>query len=422
VQQPLANWAGNVVFGPANYCEPASIAELAQLVSNAHRVRALGTGHSFNPIADGDGDLISVGALPKTVEVDREAMTATVSAGLRYAEVAKTLHAQGFALHNLGSLPHISVAGACATGTHGSGETNGSLSSAVRGVELVTAEGELVWLDRELDGETFRGAVVALGCLGVVTRLTLDIVEAFDVRQNVYDDLPFAELAEHLDEILGAAYSVSLFTDWRADTFNQVWRKHRIEADDDSKAEPEWFGARLATSSRHPLPDMPVENCTQQLGVAGPWHERLPHFRLEFRPSNGDELQSEYLLPRSHGYAAFEALRRIAHLFGPVLLASEIRTVAADDLWLSMANGHDSIAFHFTWMKDEPAVRPLLSLIEERLAPFGARPHWGKLFATSPDVLRTLYNNYADFEQLIRRFDPAGKFRNPFVDHYFPGI
>ena len=423
VADMLTNWAGNVTFSAREICKPASVDELRALVAGRRHIRAIGTGHSFNDIADTAHTLVSVARLPVEVELDRERSTATVSAGLRYGELATRLHASGYALGNLGSLPHISVAGACATGTHGSGQANGSLSSAVRGIEMVTADGDVVTLRRDID-EAFPGAVVALGRLGIVTKVTLDVVATFDVRQHVYDNLPADQLDEHFDEIVGAAYSVSLFTGWQGRGIDQVWLKEKIGdkiGADAVRAMPaRWMGATLADGPRHPLPGMPAANCTRQLGEAGPWHERLPHFRLDFVPSSGDELQSEYLLPRENALAAIDALREVEHRIAAVLRVSEIRTVAADDLWLSPAYGRDTIAFHFTWMKDAAAVLPVLTAIEERLDPFGARPHWGKLFTTDPAALRHRYSRYADFESLVRRYDPAGKFGNAFTERLFP--
>ena len=414
------NWAGNVRFGAAGRYRPASVPELRELVAGQPKVRALGTGHSFNPVADTAGALISVAGLPRVTDLDGAAGTVTVSAGLRYGELAVTLNEAGRALPNLGSLPHISVAGSCATGTHGSGDGNGSLATAVRAVELVTADGGLVTVSRDADPEEFPGVVVALGALGVVTRLTLATVPAFTVRQYVYEELPRDEAVAHLDEIFASAYSVSLFTDWRAPGFRQAWLKRR---DDGAAAAPlpaRWLGGTLADGPRNPVPGLPARHCTQQLGVPGPWHERLPHFRLEFTPSAGDELQSEYLLPREHAAAALTALEPLAGRIAPVLRIAEIRTVAADDLWLSPACRRDTVAFHFTWVRDWPAVAPVLDLIEERLGPLAPRPHWGKLFRTDPAVLRGRYERAGDFRALAHRWDPAGKFRNDLLDHWFP--
>ncbi|MGH8888304.1 MAG: D-arabinono-1,4-lactone oxidase [Acidothermaceae bacterium] len=416
---PLTNWAGNVTFEAARFQAPASSEELQALVAQSESLRVLGTAHSFNHVADTRADLVSVAALPASVEIDRERLVATVSAGMRYGDIATQLHTAGVALRNLGSLPHISVAGACATGTHGSGATNGGLATSVNSIEIIKADGEIEQLSRENDPDVFVGSVVSLGCLGVITKLGLDIVPTFDVEQYVYDNLPGEQLLGHFNEIVDAAYSVSLFTTWRSADIDQVWVKHKVDPAEPWRPEPRWMGASLADSARHPISGMPVSNCTAQLGEAGAWHQRLPHFRLEFTPSAGDELQSEYLLPRGHAPSALRSLLEIADRIAPILQISEIRTIAADDLWLSPSYGRDSVAFHFTWIKDDAAVRPVLGAIEERLAPFEARPHWGKVFTIGPNVVRDLYPRFADFEKLMRRFDPRGKFRNGFVDRYF---
>ncbi|MFG2432940.1 FAD-binding protein [Streptomyces sp. NPDC048590] len=412
------NWAGNITFGAERLYIPTSVAELRDVVSAGGALRALGTGHSFNTVADTPGALISVAGLPRSIDVDSRAGTVTVSAGLRFGELTDTLHRHGFALHNLGSLPHISVAGACATGTHGSGTGNRSLAGAVRALEFVTADGGLTSMERGEDD--FDGAVVSLGALGVVTRLTLDLVPAFDVQQCVYEGLPQDRLLDRFDEIMSEAYSVSLFTGWHGGPIDQVWLKRRVTDGGPRTAPAEWHGARIADGPRHPVPGMAAEHCTEQLGVPGPWHTRLPHFRLEFTPSNGDELQSEYFVAREDAVGAYEALDRIRGDIAPLLQIGEIRSVAGDDLWLSPAQGRDSVAFHFTWVPDTEAVTPVLGAVEEALAPFGARPHWGKVFTTAPDTLRTLYGHYADFDRLAARLDPTGTFRNDFLARHFP--
>jgi xylitol oxidase len=417
------NWAGNITFTAARRHSPSSVEELQHLVAGAERVRALGTGHSFNRIADTPGDLVSLTGIPPTMDIDAANATVTVGAAIRYGELAAHLHASGYALHNLGSLPHISVAGACATGTHGSGVGNGSLSTAVAAMELVTADGELAVLCRGADGEdgdVFPGAVVGLGALGIVTSLTLNIQPTFEVEQYVYEGLPFEQATEHHADIFASGYSVSLFTDWTGSGFNQVWRKQRVDTRDGTP-QRHWMGARLADGPRHPVPGMSATNCTEQLGVPGPWHTRLPHFRLEFTPSSGDELQSEYFVPRHLAADALRAIDGIRDRVAKVLQISEIRTIAADDLWLSPAYARDSVALHFTWIKDIDAVTPVLAAIEERLADFQARPHWGKVFTTSAEVVRGLYERWPDFVELLHRYDPAGKFRNEMLDRYFPG-
>ncbi|OON80633.1 D-arabinono-1,4-lactone oxidase [Streptomyces tsukubensis] len=416
---PTTNWAGNITFSAAAPHRPVTWDETRGLVAGARRVRVLGSGHSFNDIADSDGPdgtLLSLSGLPSDIDVDTAARTVRVAGGVRYAELARAVHERGLALHTMASLPHISVAGSVATGTHGSGDGQGSLATAVRAVELIDAAGELVTYDRRKGGDRFDGAVVSLGALGVVTALTLDLVPAFELRQDVFNDLPLKAATDHFDAITASAYSVSLFTDWRAPRFNQVWLK-RTES-----GEPEFPWARPAKEPAHPVPGMPAVHCTPQLGQMGPWHDRLPHFRAEFTPSSGAELQSEYLVPRRHAVAALHALNGIRREMAPLLLIAEVRTVAADRLWLSPAHGRDTVALHFTWVPDMAAVEPVLRIVEERLAPLEARPHWGKVFTMSPATLRERWPRLGDFAELARAADPDGKFRNGYLRRVLPEL
>jgi alditol oxidase len=406
-----ANWAGNVVFSSREVHRPASVAQLQELVARSDRVRALGSGHSFSRIADTDGEHVTLAGLPPVVEIDAAAATARVSAGLRYGEFTGRLHEAGFALPNLGSLPHIAVAGACATGTHGSGQGNGALATAVSAVELVGADGELRTVRRG-DAE-FPGSVVALGALGIVTALTLDLRPTFGIRQWIYEGLAL----EDAEEALAAGYSVSLFTHWAGAGFEQVWLKQR-----DTEPEPpvRWLGATRAPSQVHMVPGVDPQHCTPQLGEPGPWHERLPHFRLAFTPSSGDELQSEYFVHRAALAGALRAIDSVRDHLRPVLQVSEIRLVAADDLWLSPAQGRDTAALHFTWVPDTDAVLPAVAALESALAEFGARPHWGKVFGTAPAAVASLWAHLPDFANLMLKHDPEGKFRNAMLETYLP--
>ncbi|WP_017570349.1 D-arabinono-1,4-lactone oxidase [Nocardiopsis halotolerans] len=410
----ITNWAGNVTFGSPRVHRPGSVDELRRLVRDSARIRALGSGHSFNLVADSDQDLVRLDGLPEETVIDAGNSTVTVTAGTRYAELVTALDAEGFALANLASLPHISVAGSCATGTHGSGDGQRCLSAAVRAVQLVGPDGGLSWLSRDADPGVFPGVVVALGALGIVTRLSLEVEPAFEMFQEVRVGVPLEEAADHVDDVFGAAYSVSLFTDWRDE--GVVWFKQRAD-----RPGAGWDGGRPAQRPMHPVPGMSTESSTEQMGVVGPWHERLPHFRPGLEPSGaGEELQSELYVPREYARDAFTALRGIGRLVAPVLHTAEVRTVRADDLWLSPAHGRDCVAFHFTWVKDLAAVTPVLAAVEERLLPLGARPHWGKLTTTAAPDIAAMYERAADFARLMRDLDPTGKFRNAFVDGLFP--
>jgi alditol oxidase len=396
-------WAGSHTYVARELRRPASVAELQSLVVAEPRLRALGSRHSFTDLADSPGVLVDVTGLPGAVEVDTGRRVARVPAGLRYGDLATALHQSGWALGAMASLPHISVAGAVATGTHGSGNTVGSLASAVAAVELVDGRGETVRLER--GDADFAGAVVALGALGIVTCVELDVEPTYDVTQVVLEGLTWDALLSRVEEVTAAAYSVSVFTRWTGDEVGQVWLKER--------GVPSVLdGTRPAPEQRHMIAGMGVENTTQQLGVPGPWHERLPHFRMGFTPSAGEELQSEYFVPRAVLAESLAAVRAIGAALEPELLVSEVRTIAGDDLWLSGAYGGDAAALHFTWARRPAAVLPLVDRLEEVLLPLGARPHWGKVFRAGADVVRPLYPRMDDFVALAGRLDPQARLHN----------
>src|SRR3954469_14741469 len=410
------NWSGNISYSARRLHEPESVDELRRLVASSSRLRPLGTRHSFSTVADTTGDLVSVRRLPRRLEVDAGARAVTVSGGLRFGEIAPELDRAGWALGNLGSLPHISVAGACATGTHGSGVGNRVLAASAAAVEFVAADGALVTLHRGDEG--FEGAVVALGRLGVVTALTLDVRPRYEIRQVVHLGLPGDAAIEHVDDVLAGGYSGSLCTGWGDPLEFHVLTKPLADATAPAAELAERLGATAAPRQWHMVPGMRAENCTEQLGLPGPWHARLPHFKLEFTPSNGEELQSEYFVARADAPAALRALASVAALVAPVLQVGEVRGIAGDDLWLSPASGGDVVALHFTWVLDLPAVLPALRAVEEQLAPFGARPPFGKVFTTAPEVVRSLSPRLSDAAALARRLDPDGVFRNRFVEEY----
>jgi alditol oxidase len=412
----LTNWAGNLEYSTDRMYAAKSVEEVRDFVKKQDQLKVLGTRHCFNNIADSKDIFLSLRSMDEMVALDSKGPTVTVDAGITYGQLCPIIDSKGFALHNLASLPHISIAGACSTATHGSGEKNGNLATAVSALELVTATGEVVKLSRQQDGETFRGAVIGLGALGVIAKVTLDMQPTFMMRQYVYENLPMSELKNHFDNIEASGYSVSLFTDWQKQRINEVWIKSRTEKGQVFDAPPEFFGAKRATRNLHPIAELSAENCTEQMGIPGPWYERLPHFRMGFTPSAGKELQSEYFIPRQHAVEAILAVERLRDQVSPHLLISEIRAIAADDLWLSPCYQQACVTIHFTWKQDWPTVSKLLPAIERELAPFQARPHWGKLFTTSPKELKSIYKKIPEFVELSKTYDAKGKFRNEFLD------
>ena len=412
-QDKLRNWAGNLEYSTNNIDYPKSVNEVQHLVKGHNKLKVLGTRHCFNTIADSKYNFISLRDMNKVVALDAKTKTVTIEGGMKYGELCPWLNEQGFALHNLASLPHISVAGAITTATHGSGVKNGNLSTAVVGLEIVNADGELIKLSRG-DGEKFYSVVVGLGAIGVITKVILNIQPAFMMQQYVYTKLPLSQLRKHFDEIVSAGYSVSLFTDWQNESINEVWIKSRV-GDVTNKSRSEFFGAIPATKNLHPIIELSAENCTEQMGVPGPWYERLPHFKMGFTPSSGKELQAEYFVPRKNAVDAMLAIQKMGKQISPHLFISEIRTIDRDNLWMSPCYKQASVTIHFTWKQEWEAVSKLLPVIERELAPFKPKPHIGKLFATSPAKLGSRYEKLGDFKKIVAEFDPHGKFRNDFL-------
>ncbi|MGO4110070.1 FAD-binding protein [Paenibacillus sp. YAF4_2] len=411
------NWAGNYKYSASEYLFPETVEEVQDIVVRSNKLRVLGSRHSFNGIADTNASLVCLQKMNRVLALDKTNNRVKVEGGIRYGELGEYLYQEGYALHNLASLPHITIAGAIATATHGSGDRNGNLSTAVFALEIVKADGTVAVFTRDDEDGLFNGAVVGLGALGVVTAITLDILPVFEISQYLYENLPLGQLESNFDAIYSSAYSVSLFTDWKESTFNQVWQK-RLAGEDHPIEGASFFEAIPAMAKLHPVPGQTAENCSEQLGVPGPWHERLSHFRMDFTPSAGEELQSEYFVARHHAYEALCAINELSEQISPLLFISEVRTIAADELWLSPNYKQDSVAFHFTWKPEWEAVKQVLPLIEAKLERFDARPHWAKLYTMSAERVQSLYKKLPEFRELLLRCDPDGKFRNAYVDEY----
>lgn len=399
------NWAGTHEFAASVVHDPATIEDAQAIVARTERVRPLGTRHSFNDIADGVELISLVDVAP---EPSTDGNTVTVTGGTKYAVVASWLQERGLALHNMGSLPHISVAGATSTATHGSGTSLGNLSTGIRALEFIAPNGELTTISH--GDPDFAGAAVALGALGPISRVTLAVQPSYLVRQDTYRGLSWDALLSDVGAVFRAGYSVSVFTDW-VSSLSDLWVKTRMDAD--TPVVDDLFGAQRETGQRNVLEG--VDNMTVQGGVPGPWSERLPHFRIDATPSNGDEIQSEYLVAIEDAAEALAAVRALAPQIAPALLISELRTVAGDDLWLSTAFGRDSLCIHFTWKNLPAEVNAVIPHIEAALAPFAARPHWGKVNAVDLATIESLYERLPDFRSLVGRRDPQGKFGNEYL-------
>lgn len=414
----MENWGRNVKYLAREVVRVREVEEVARVVRENKRVRVLGTRHSFNRVADTDGVLVDVSGMRRCWD---GGAGVRVEPGVTYGQLGEELEGRARGIENYPSLPHVCVGGAVQTGTHGSGTKN--LSTQVSEVAVVTASGEV---RRVKAGDVeFNGSVVSLGLLGVVVELNLITQPYRHIVQEVYTDVSLEELREGYGELIGGAnplerpYSVSLFTKWMNGVVDQVWVKRRV---DRGWREPAMLRGKKSAKKLHPIREVDPEFCTEQ-GVAGPAHERLPHFKMEFEPSSaGAELQSEYFVSRQDVGAVMAVMGEIGPQLQECLMVSEVRSVDRDELWMSPCYGRDSVGIHFTWRPREAEVFSLLKeVVEPALRPFAPRPHWGKVFVMEPAEVMSRYERLGDFRALCQRWDPEGKFRNSFTRRYIFG-
>ena len=409
----MKNWAGNIKFQDSKTLTPKSIDEIQNIVRNNPKVKVRGTAHCFNTIADTKYVALLLEQMPREIIINKEKKSVTVSAGLKYGEVAEELHKNGWALHNLASLPHISIAGAIATGTHGSGTKNGSLATAVKSFDVVFADGSFRNVNSS-DGDLYYGGVIGLGLVGIVVRVELDIQPTFNLGQNVYLEMKRDNFRDHFDEIMSSGYSVSFVTTWRQGIPGEVWVKF-VEGSTPPKV---LFGSHCATEKLHLLKNHSPDPCNDQLGMLGPWHLRLPHFKMEFTPSSGTELQSEFFVDKTQASSVLLALEAIADQISIPLIGSEIRTIASDDFWMSPQYKSDDVGLHFTW-KQIPETLEAVKTIETILEPFKYRPHLGKIYTATPSYISSAFPKFQNFKELISQIDPHNKFGNEMTDDLF---
>ncbi|MFB7894526.1 D-arabinono-1,4-lactone oxidase [Microbacterium sp. NPDC056044] len=400
------NWAGTYEYTAPRIIEATSVDDVVRALRAPGRVRALGTRHSFTDLADTTGTLVDVTGFAAEFALDEAARTVTVPAGIRYGVLAVWLDDRGWALGNMGSLPHINVGGATATGTHGSGDANRVLSASVAALRYVGADAEVHEVRR--GDPDFDAVVVGLGAYGIVVSLTLDVVPAFRARQDIYSGVSWDAALADYDALTSAGYSVSVFSRWEEQSIGFIWVKSRLDTDDDAVPDTILDGVR-APVGQSPLG---AEDNVTELTAPGPWMLRLPHFRLDAEPSFGDEIQSEYFVARADAPAALSAVRTLGDSIRPHLIWTELRTAAADELWLSPAYRRDVAIIHFTWHNQPDDVAAAVARVEAVLEPFGARPHWGKVHGFDRAAIERVHPRLADARAVFERLDPEGRFSN----------
>lgn len=400
------NWAGTYEYTAPRTVVAQSVDDIRRVVAAGGRVRALGTRHSFTDLPDTTGTLVDVTGMAPDFVLDETERTVTVAAGIRYGILAIWLEERGWALRNMGSLPHINVGGATATGTHGSGDGNGVLSTGVRALRYVGADAEVHEVHR--GDASFDALVVGLGAYGIIVAVTLDIVPTYVMRQDIYTGVTWNAALAAYGDITSAGYSVSVFTRWDGDELGFVWVKSTADAAPDT----------LLDGGRETGPTSPLtgDNITEVGGVPGPWMLRLPHFRLDVEPSFGDEIQSEYFVDRAVAADALSAVRALGDSIRPHLIVTELRSAAADELWLSPAYQRDVVIIHFTWHNHPVEVAALVPRIEAALAPFAARPHWGKLHTFDAERIAAVHPRIGDARAVFEQLDPEGVFSNAHLE------
>jgi FAD-linked oxidoreductase len=429
------NWARNQSCRPAEICRPDSLEALRRRVGEARaagrKLRLAGAGHSWSPLACTDGCLISLSRLDRVVEIDAAARTATVEAGMSMGRLVEALDEQGLALPTIGGMLRQSVGGTIATATHGTGAAYGNLATAVTRLESLTPAGELrSWT---ADASGFHGAVVSLGALGPVVRLTLQCEPAFGVRSEEYP-LPIEGLVRHLDQYLAEndyfqffdlvhterAYLFCMNRDAAGMAAKSRWRRLR-----------EWVAAGMETLSssaamwltdKLPLAiplSQKVALVTLLSGKTrlGRSFEVLSHENIGFRYR-----ELEVAIPRERAAEAVRAVRKMVKDQGlRVDMPITYRFVKADGLWLSPAYGRDTCYVSFATARRDPAfVESFFDEAERLMRRFDGRPHWGKCFSSKREYFQRAYPKWQDFDALRARLDPERAYANDMIDALFP--
>lgn len=398
----LHNWGGNFNYSTQNIQYPRSVAEVQQIVKNAGKLRVVGSRHSFSKIADSECTMLSTIGLNKIIGINGSIPSVTVQGGLTYTDLLTSLNTAGFALPNLASLAEISVGGAASTNAHGTGVANQALANHIRSMEIVLANGSLLTIGP--NDPRLKGMAAGLGAFGVVTQLELKLVPAFNITTYTYVNMPVQNSYENFAALQNMGFGVLLVNMFTApDAWNIAIVYARSDANNTAMLTSNLFGGTLVSQTTQPsyLALLSIA----QIGLSG---------------VDGNEIQTEYFVPISKAVEAIKAVTAVANstnIFPSLATAFVIRTIASDDLWMSEYYGNDTmVAIHFSWQNNVTAVEAVLPQLERAMIPYGARPHWGKMFTMEPEDFLPHYPKVNEFKKLAEQLDPKGKFRNEFLE------
>ncbi|MEV6603386.1 D-arabinono-1,4-lactone oxidase [Kutzneria sp. NPDC051319] len=426
---PWRNWAGTARSQPVHVARPRDVSEIAEAVTVAAKdgftVRPRGSGHSFTSIAATDGVAIDLGEWSGVVRADRENHLVTVRSGTPLHRLNAELHRLGMAMANLGDIDAQTISGAISTGTHGTGARLGGLSTQVRALELVLADGSVVTCSPDERPDLFSAARVGLGALGVISTVTLQCVPAFALQAREFPQ-PLDAILERFDPLCDSEDHVEFHWFPHSD---RVQVKHNIRLPADASIAPlsrarQFYEYEVMENSAFGLVcklgrAVPSVVPTLNRVCASLWSERSysdHSFRVFTTPRRVRFVETEYAVPRESLHDMLREFRAaIPRLRHPVIVPVEVRVAAADDIPLSTAYGRDSayIAIHqYVGMP----YREYFDCFERIAGAVGGRPHWGKMHTLDASVLATRYPRFDDFRALRATVDPNGVFRNAYLD------
>ncbi|PXX69212.1 L-gulonolactone oxidase [Nocardia tenerifensis] len=425
------NWAGDQRCAPATIASPRSADELAEILGRAgdagQIVRVAGAGHSFTDTVLTDGVLLNLANLDRVLDVDTATGRVRVEAGMTLNAVSNALHEHGLAFPNLGDIDVQTVAGATATGTHGTGATLQNLSAALHSIELMLADGSRVELNEETDPEGWRAARVSVGALGVVTAVTLQLVPSF-VLEGVERPVAVDDILADLDTYIDGNQHFEFYM-FGHSPLAMTKRNNRVELPEQPRGKAvDWFTDILMSNytfdalcrlgRRQPRL---VPLIQRGAAYAGSYRRQVDRsYRVFASPRLLRFTEMEYAIPREHSVATIREIKELSARFDTTM-PIEVRWVAPDDAFLSPASGRETcyIAVHqYRGMAYEPYFRACESVFDK----YHGRPHWGKRHFQTADTLRERYPDWDRFAEVRRRLDPKGRFSNAYLNRVLGSV
>uniref|UniRef100_A0A915D0Y3 FAD-binding PCMH-type domain-containing protein n=1 Tax=Ditylenchus dipsaci TaxID=166011 RepID=A0A915D0Y3_9BILA len=417
---PLLNWGGNFNFSTQDIKYPTTTAGVQQLVKECKgKIRPVGTRHSFSEIANTNDTLICLVHMNLILSVDPSVPSVTVQAGITYTDLIPFLQSIGLAIPMMASLGEISIAGAINTAVHGSGAGIGNLATQVLGLQMVLADGSVVQYSKGQNDTELAAATVGLGALGIVTQVTLQAQPTYNLAINVFENMDMSVLDTQLYNITHSGYAINMWSTFGTPgVLDQVWITTKVDSNGVNAYGnvSQLYGAPAATAQSSPIAALPPTYVVPQMGIVGPYYERLTDYDLGLSGQEGQQTQSEYYVDFDDFVPALKALQTLSAEINAVVYVALFRITEKDELWMSPQYKKTTMAIHFSWQPKLDQVMALLPKIEAALAPFNPIPHWGKLYTLKPEQYLPLLPKYPEWREQVELHDPTHKFRNKWLE------